>query len=108
MDNSFNFFSHFTVFLFSTVAIIGLIYPPKEINHIIGFRTKRSSKNQESWDLAQKLMGKFFLILTSITALGYSLLGFINISDKIMIFLLSLPIVIMFVGIFVINSKLPK
>lgn len=33
--------------------------PPKEINSYYGFRTKKSMKNEESWQLAQKLSGDF-------------------------------------------------
>ena len=32
--------------------------PPKKINGFYGYRTSRSMKNQETWDFAQRYMGK--------------------------------------------------
>lgn len=32
--------------------------PPKKINGIYGYRTSRSMKNQDTWDFAQRYMGK--------------------------------------------------
>lgn len=43
-----------------TMIIIGIIFenhPPKEINYVYGYRTKRSMASQEAWDLAHKLCG---------------------------------------------------
>ncbi len=40
------------------LVIIGYIYkmrPPKKINHIYGYRTRRSMKNQQVWDYANKI-----------------------------------------------------
>jgi uncharacterized membrane protein len=32
-------------------------YPPEEINHLIGYRTSRSMKNQKTWKFAQEYCG---------------------------------------------------
>lgn len=53
----------FTTILSLSYLIIGVLlikHPPKNINSIIGYRTKKSSKNQEMWDYAQRLSGKIF------------------------------------------------
>lgn len=36
-------------------------HPPMDINGIIGYRTKRSRKNKESWIFAQKYCGEIWL-----------------------------------------------
>lgn len=38
-------------------------YPPKKINGIYGYRTKRAMSNQKAWDYSQKRFGEksFFL-----------------------------------------------
>ncbi len=36
--------------------------PPRDINKVIGYRTKRSMKNQDSWDFANKYSGKLMII----------------------------------------------
>lgn len=33
---------------------------PKEISHVIGYRTNRSMKNQETWDFAQRTCGRYW------------------------------------------------
>ena len=50
---------HFVSLLIGlSMFIMGLItlrFPAKEINYLYGYRTKRSMKNQQAWDLAQKV-----------------------------------------------------
>ncbi len=62
----------------SLALIAGLILKnnaPKKINWWYGYRTKRSMKNQEQWDFAQKLgaknMIRFSLIPFLTTILGF-------------------------------------
>lgn len=57
------------------ILIIGLywkISPPKEINHIYGYRTRRSMKNQDVWDYANKIGAQAMIyagIITTISGL---------------------------------------
>ena len=44
-------------------------HSPKDINGIIGYRTKLSMKNQETWDFAQKFCGKLWLKIGGIMLL---------------------------------------
>lgn len=46
-----------TMILFGKVMIK---YPPKKINGIYGYRTRRSMKNQETWDFAHAYCGKLW------------------------------------------------
>lgn len=63
-----------TGFIFIVAGFIQYKFPPKSINLFYGFRTKRSMKDQKSWDFAQiyssKLMIKLGLILTPIGVIG--------------------------------------
>lgn len=36
---------------------------PKEINHIVGYRTKLAMKNQDTWRFAHQYCGKLWFIL---------------------------------------------
>lgn len=36
-------------------------YPPKEINGMVGYRTKRSSRNLDTWKFAHNYCGKLWL-----------------------------------------------
>ena len=45
----------------TTFLLVGFLIkkrPPKTINHIYGYRTKRSMKDQKSWDFAQQYSAK--------------------------------------------------
>lgn len=44
-------------------------HSPKEINNIIGYRTKRSTKNIDTWKFAQQFCGKLWCIM------GWIILG---------------------------------
>jgi uncharacterized membrane protein len=63
--------------------MVGIIYlvcgafmykiPPGKINYIMGYRTRRSMKDQTSWDFAQKYSGKLMIYAGIISmAMGFS------------------------------------
>ena len=64
-----------TGLIFIVTAIIGTKYPPKGINQIYGYRTKRSMSSQERWDFAQKysndLTQKYGILLVLLGFIGY-------------------------------------
>ena len=43
-----------TALIFVVGGFILLKYPPKKINHLYGYRTESSMKDQARWDFAQK------------------------------------------------------
>lgn len=57
------------------LLVIGYIYkinPPKEINHFYGYRTRRSMKNQQIWDYANKIGAQAMInagVVTTISGL---------------------------------------
>ncbi|MGV4528797.1 SdpI family protein [Ornithobacterium rhinotracheale] len=58
------------------LALVGLpllmyLFPPKELNAIYGYRTKRASRDQASWDFAQKYALKRLLIVALIAGFSY-------------------------------------
>ena len=46
---------------FSLAALITMKFPPKKINGIYGYRTSRSMKSQENWDIAQRYSSRLML-----------------------------------------------
>lgn len=67
----------FTFIMSISYLIIGILlikHPPKDINSIIGYRTRKSSKNQETWDYAQRMAGKIFRIIGIINFIACSLI----------------------------------
>ena len=78
--------------LFLSLAYYYVKKPPKKINHLYGYRTRRSMANQEVWDFANRQSAKDFLRVAIATmTLGIVLLPF-DISLKVLIQVLVLLI----------------
>ncbi|MGN0833670.1 MAG: SdpI family protein [Kiritimatiellia bacterium] len=43
-------------------GLVMLYFPPKQINHVYGYRTVRSCKNQRNWDFAQRHSARMMLL----------------------------------------------
>lgn len=58
---------------------------PKEINEIVGYRTRRSKKNKDTWRFANQYCGKLWcksgIIMLALTVIAF--VPFINSSDNI-------------------------
>lgn len=55
---------------FILAGLIMLIYPPKKINGLYGYRTPNSMKSQERWDFAQKYSSLELIKAGTILLLG--------------------------------------
>ena len=77
-DSSFFFLLILVGSVFTVAGVITLFFPPKKINYLYGYRTKRSMKSLEHWKFAQKyatvIMIKLgiFMMLLSFAGLLYS------------------------------------
>ncbi len=88
----------------TTFLMVGLLIkkkPPKQINPIYGYRTKRSMKDQKSWDFAQrhsaKEMSNAGLYLLVFSILGYFIKVPQNISYPVGIGIMLILMVNMFI-----------
>ncbi len=55
------------------MVILGYVYwkwPPKKVNHLYGYRTNRSMKNQEVWDYANKIGAQMIIYSGVITMIS--------------------------------------
>ena len=65
--------------IFIVVSVITHFFPPKKINPLYGYRSKRSMQSQEKWDFAQKyatrqmLIGGIFMILAGLVNFFFDL-----------------------------------
>lgn len=66
------------LFLF-LLAIAFQHNPPQEINYFIGFRTKKSMKNQKNWEIAQVAFAHQMKVISGYTALCSILLCVVDI-----------------------------
>lgn len=51
------------------LSIVFKHFPPKKINYLYGYRTKRSMKNQETWDEANRYSPNLMILVSIITTL---------------------------------------
>lgn len=75
-----NFNSEFFITLLATglcVLVVGwffLKYPPRKINGIYGYRSRRSKSSQEAWDFSQPISARLMmasgLLMTVISVIG--------------------------------------
>ncbi|MFB3186133.1 SdpI family protein [Staphylococcus pseudintermedius] len=70
------FSSCFFLFL---LAIAFQHNPPQEINYFIGFRTRKSMKNQKNWEIAQVAFAHQLKVISGYTALCSILLCILDI-----------------------------
>lgn len=52
--------------LLLVLAFLYKRFPPKRINHIYGYRTPRSMKNQEAWDCANLYSSNAFVVMSAL------------------------------------------
>ncbi|WP_196890031.1 SdpI family protein [Aureivirga sp. CE67] len=63
-------------FLIILIPLLLYLFPPKEINFMYGYRTKRSVKNIENWRFSQKYFAKRWLFVPIIVILTQIVLYF--------------------------------
>lgn len=104
----------FYIIITSVLIFTGLLMyfkPPKEINSFFGFRTMKSGKSQRNWDIAQKLCGKYMIIIgglsSIISAISMILLTKGIISYDLAEYMMLIPVILLIIMIFVVQRKLP-
>ncbi len=75
-DNPLFFIPVSVGFIFIILGFYMLLFPPRKINSLYGYRTTSSMKNQDRWDFAQNYASKEMIKLGFILALS-GLLGLI-------------------------------
>jgi len=63
-------------------GLVQLIFPPKKINNLYGYRTPRSMKNIEIWNFAQRLSSKLMISLGVILCLFGSISLILGFDDQ--------------------------
>ncbi|MFM2195411.1 MAG: hypothetical protein RL092_1011 [Bacteroidota bacterium] len=63
--------------LFVVISLLTWLFPPKKINGLYGYRTRRSMSNQKAWDAAQKISSQVMfaegVIMSFFAGLGFLL-----------------------------------
>ncbi|PKL79181.1 MAG: hypothetical protein CVV25_08925 [Ignavibacteriae bacterium HGW-Ignavibacteriae-4] len=87
------------------IMLVTLKFPPKKINSLYGYRTKRSMASQEAWEFAQpysvKMMLRYMVIYTLTAAFSVPMKDI----DPIMGVVLSLIAMMVFMAIAIIKTE---
>jgi Predicted integral membrane protein len=87
------------------MIILGQVFrsmPPKNINHLSGYRTKRSMLSQDTWQYANRRCGYIYFLV------GFVFLVFVVISQLfIPISIERLSLINLFIGILVLLIPIP-
>jgi uncharacterized membrane protein len=92
-------------FVFAVAALITLKFPPKKINSLYGYRTSRSMKSQENWDLAQSFSSQLMLKQGLIMLLLAFILAFLPIPSEVATLISMLLLVMSVINLFVQTEK---
>jgi len=79
-------------------------FPPKDINYIYGYRSKRSMQSQAQWDFAQAYAGKRMMLYGGLLALS-CLLGLVFRFKETTAVILGLGLMILTVLILIIDVE---
>lgn len=88
--------------------IVGMIlskFPPKKINSLYGYRTKKSMKNETNWNVSQKYAGRMMIILGFFYSLFLLILTIFEINENVGLVLSLGLMFIMCFGIFYLTEK---
>ena len=111
MVASFNFDMLIVPIISIVIGVLFVKFPPKSMNYVIGYRTRRAMKNQETWEFANRYFGKLFLItavlLLFLSLLAYSLMRQFELMDQVNNLIL-VQIIVLFVPIFITEKALKQ
>ena len=94
---------------FSLAGYITKRFPPKKINHLYGYRTKTSMRNQEVWDFAQLYSASEMIKLGIIMLILAGFAWFAEVQFKGDIFVaIGLTVIFPLVMLFQIETELKK
>ena len=87
-------------------------YPPKKINWFIGYRTRKSMKNEEDWKFANRYCGKLWIItglimlVVTLMVFGIFYLNIIKYTENLLAILVLVQVAIIVFPIFIVESKI--
>jgi len=97
------------------ILVIGYLmfeYPPKKINWFIGYRTRKSMKNEDDWKFANQYCGKLWiktgLIMLVMTLILFVLfyLNIIKYTENLLAIFVLVQVAIIVFPIFIVESKI--
>jgi uncharacterized membrane protein len=96
--------------IFIVAGILSGLYPPKKISHYYGYRTRRSMRDQESWDFANRFAPKVMtwagVVSLLIGLAGWAVLDWT--ADGHFLFLIGYPWVFVAVLLYIVESRLKR
>ena len=106
----------YTIFIIPImIIVIGYLmnqYPPKKPNWFVGYRTRKSMKNDDVWKVANKYCGEIWikmgLLMLIIAIILYILVRFevFNFTENLLIIVTISEVIILVQTIFIVENKI--
>lgn len=106
----------YTIFIVPLITLIAgysmYKYPPKKINHIVGYRTIKSMKNKKNWQKSNNICGRLWIKIGAITFIISivlyisNMLDIIEFTEEIIAIITLIQIIPLLIAIPVIERKI--
>ncbi len=94
-----------------TIPILMYLFPKRDINFFIGYRTPRSMKNQKTWDFSQRFyFKKWLMVIPLVIIFPFIMIGILEFKNYDLIESLSMGIFLIYsiILIFITERRLIK
>ncbi len=81
------------------LAVLFLLFPPRKINYVYGYRTPRSMKSREAWNYANRFSAKYLLGLALLTCLLQAVLILLLPMERAIVWLVAIMVAGVIAGI---------
>lgn len=82
--------------IFTLIGLVTIKYPPRNINHLYGYRTPLSMSSQEHWDFAQQIAAKK-MIQSGLFLISMGLINLLIITSGVLA--LVYPLILVFIAV---------
>ncbi|MEX2380383.1 MAG: SdpI family protein [Vicingaceae bacterium] len=90
--------------IFMLAGVVMIVFPPKKINSLYGYRTSASMKSQERWNFAQKYSAKEMIKLGGISILT-SAIGFVYQPNENIITIISVGLALLIAVVLIVRVE---
>jgi uncharacterized membrane protein len=89
-------------------SVVFLLFPPRKINHLYGYRTFKSMKSQQAWDVANSFFARYLLVASLAVCVLQAILLLVLPARQVLSVSTAGLVVALFAGFFITEYKLKR
>jgi uncharacterized membrane protein len=89
-------------------SVVFLLFPPRKINHLYGYRTFKSMKSQQAWDFANSFFARYLLVASLAVCVLQAVLLLVLPARQVLSVSTAGLVVALFAGLFITEYKLKR